>query len=390
MTHRRRAGWRRLGMPLAVLLVAGCGMGSWNPVNWFLRSAPPPPAPLAEIRNPVPSRVLWQASVGRARDAAFTPAVAGGSVFAAGADGLVTRLDAATGRQIWQVKLPSALSGGVGADGKLVAVGSAEGEVITLDADGRVLWRSRVSSEVLAPPEVAGDLVVVRSADSRIFALDARDGRRRWIYQRQAPSLAVRSPAGLVVRAGFVFAGFSGGKLVALSLANGGLRWEGTVSVPKGTTELERVTDVIGLPWVGEREACAVAFQGRVACFDLGNGNQLWARDMSSSSGLGVDARYVYVSEDRGAVSALERTTGRSLWRQDRLTNRNLSAPLPLGGEIAVGDLQGFVHLLARDSGAFVGRIATDGSAVRTPPVPLPNGFLVQTSGGSLYALAPR
>jgi len=380
----------RLLAPLAALALAGCGSWSVNPLDWFTRSGPPPPAPLAEIRNPIPAKVLWQAPVGRARDATFAPAVVGGSVFAAGADGLVTRLDAASGKQLWQVRLPTTLSGGVGSDGQLVAVGSTEGEVITLDADGRTLWRARVSSEVLAPPEIAGDLVVVRSADSRIFALDARDGRRRWVYQRQAPALAVRNPAGLVVRGGYVFAGFSGGKLVALSLNNGGLRWEGTVSVPKGTTELERVTDVIGMPWVGDREACAVAFQGRVACFDLGNGNQLWGRDMSSSSGLGVDARYVYVSEDRGAVSALERSTGRSLWRQERLTNRNLSAPLPLGGEIAVGDLQGFVHFLARDSGAFVGRIATDGSAVRTAPVPFANGFLVQTSGGTLYALAAR
>ena len=82
------------------------------------------------------------------------------------------------------------------------------------------------------------------------------------------------------------------------------------MSVPKGTTELKRVTDVIGLPWVGDREACAVAFQGQVACFDLGNGNQLWGRDMSSSSGLEVDARYVYVSEDRGAVSLGGRAAG--------------------------------------------------------------------------------
>jgi outer membrane protein assembly factor BamB len=238
---------------------------------------------------------------------------------------------------------------------------------------------------------ITGDFVIVRSADSRIFALDARDGRRRWVYQRAAPPLAVRRPAGAVVRGGFVFAGFSGGKLVALSLANGALRWEGTVSVPKGTTELERVTDVIGLPWVGEREACAVAFQGRVACFDLGNGNQIWGREMSSSSGLGVDARYVYVAEDRGAVSALDRTSGRSLWRQDKLANRNLSAPLPLGAEIAVGDLEGHVHFLGRDNGAFVGRLATDGSPVRAAPVPLGDGrFLVQTANGNLYALATR
>jgi outer membrane protein assembly factor BamB len=283
------------------------------------------------------------------------------------------------------------LSGGVAADNRLVVVGSPEGEVIALDDGGRTLWRARVSSEVLAAPVVTGELVIVRSADSRIFAFDARDGKRRWLYQRVAPPLSVRSPAGAVVRGGFVFAGFSGGKLVALALTNGGLRWEGTVSLPKGTTELERVSDVIGLPWVGEREACAVAFQGRVACFDLGNGTQIWGRDISSSAGLGVDARYVYVAEERGAVSALDRTSGRSLWRQDKLTHRNLSAPLPLGAEIAVGDLEGYVHLLGRDNGAFVGRIATDGSAVRAPPIPLGGaGFLVQTSNGNLYALATR
>jgi outer membrane protein assembly factor BamB len=303
----------------------------------------------------------------------------------------VTALDAATGGERWRVRLPARISGGVAADGRLVVIGSAEGEVIALDDDGRTLWRAWVSSEVLAPPVLAGELVVVRSADNRIFAFDARDGRRRWVYQRAAPALVVRSPGGAVVRGGFVFAGFSGGKLAAIALNNGGLRWEGTVSLPKGTTELERVTDVIGLPWVGEREACAVAYQGRVACFDLGNGNQIWGRDMSSSAGLGVDSRYVYVSEDQGAVSALDRTSGRSLWRQDKLTNRKLSAPLPLGTEVAVGDLEGYVHLLSRENGAFVGRFATDGSAVRTAPVLLGSaGFLVQTSNGTLYALATR
>jgi outer membrane protein assembly factor BamB len=375
---RRAIAWTLAAMATTPLL-AGCA------------SKPPPPAPLQDIASPIAIRVLWQASIGRGGDALLSPAVAGDRVVAAAADGTVTALDPATGGERWRVRLPARISGGVAADDRLVVVGSEEGEVIALDDDGRKLWRAWVSSEVLAPPVLAGELVVVRSADNRIFAFDARDGRRRWVYQRAAPALVVRSPAGAVVRGGFVFAGFSGGKLAAIALNNGGLRWEGTVSLPKGTTELERVTDVIGLPWVGEREACAVAYQGRVACFDLGNGNQIWGRDMSSSAGLGVDSRYVYVSEDRGAVSALDRTSGRSLWRQDKLTNRRLSAPLPVGTEVAVGDLEGYVHLLSRENGAFVGRFATDGSAVRTAPVPLGStGFLVQTSNGTLYALATR
>jgi outer membrane protein assembly factor BamB len=54
---------------------------------------------------------------------------------------------------------------------------------------------------------------------------------------------------------------------------------------------------------------------------------------------------------------------------------------------VAVGDLQGYVHFVARESGAFLARQATDGSPVRAAPIRLPEGFLVQTQNGGLYAL---
>ncbi len=334
-------------------------------------------------------RVLWTAGVGSAGNFVFSPALVGDSVVAAARDGTVLRVGVADGKPLWRTELGVPLSAGAGADLRTVAVATDEGEVIALDAEtGQTRWRSRVSSEVLAAPRIAGGLVLVRSADSRVFACDAEDGKRRWVYQRASSSLMVRTPAGLSTLQGSVYAGFSGGKLVALALASGALRWEATVALPKGATELERVTDIVGDPAVVGREVCAAAFQGRVACFDTQSGNQLWARDMSTVTGASVDARYAYVSDDRGAVHALDRSSGRSLWKQDRLAHRQLSLPLPLGAEIVVGDLQGYVHVLTRDSGAFAARIATDGSAVRAAPLRLPEGFLVQTQGGSLYALA--
>jgi len=373
-----------------VFSLGGCSGFSWNPLNWFDSGPRHPPAPLEPIADAVPVQTLWRASIGAADRSVFAPAVVDGSVFAAASNGSVARFDEETGREIWRVDAGSRLSGGVGSDGVLVAVGTAEGEVITLEATGQVRWKARVSSEVLAAPDIAGDLVIVRSADSRIFGFDARDGRRRWVYQRATPSLAVRSPAGVVTRAQYVFAGFPGGKLVALARSNGGLRWEGTVSLPRGTTELERMSDVSALPWIGEGQACAVAHQGRAACFDLANGNMLWARPMSSSAGISVNDRYVFVSEDIGAVSALARSGGTSLWRQDKLQYRHLSTPLALGRYVIVGDAEGYVHVLSADTGAFVGRVQTDGSAIAAPPVPIAGGFLVQTTGGGLYALAVR
>jgi len=96
------------------------------------------------------------------------------------------------------------------------------------------------------------------------------------------------------------------------------------------------------------------------------------------------------VSEDIGAVSALARSGGTSLWRQDKLRYRKLSAPLALDNDIIVGDVEGYVHILSAGSGEFLGRIPTDGSAIAAAPVRIAGGFLVQTTGGSLFALAVR
>jgi outer membrane protein assembly factor BamB len=373
------------------LLLAGCSsMPSMNPMDWFRPSnTGPKPAELPALSNPQAVRVLWSTNIGRAENFAFSPRVVGDSVYVAGRDGSVARLDAATGQPRWRTQAGSRLSAGVGSDGQLVVVASDEGEVFAFDAQsGALRWRARVSSEVLASPDVSDGMVLVRSADSRLFALNADDGKRRWVYQRSAVALTVRTPAGLTARSGAAFAGFPGGRLVAVSLANGNAAWEAAVAAPRGATELERVTDVVGEPALLGREVCAAAYQGRVACYDAQTGNAIWAREASTLTGVSVDNRYAYLSDVRGSVQALDRSSGQSVWKQDRLSYRQLSLPLPLGAEVVVGDLQGYVHFLARDSGAFLTRIATDGSAIRAAPIRLPNGILVQTLNGGIYALS--
>ena len=382
-------------VPLVLLVaLSGCSAPNFsnftlNPMDWFSsRSTGPKPAELPQLTAAQGVKVLWSSNIGAAEAFVFTPTLVGDSVYAASRSGTVVRLDAASGQAMWRVSLAKNLSGGIGSDGVLAVVATDEGEVIALDAqNGVVRWRARVSSEVLAPPKLGEELVVVRSADSRIFAFGAADGKRRWVYQRAAASLIVRSPVGLTLHQGSVYAGFSGGKLAAISLANGTLRWEATVALPKGATELERVTDVVGEPMAQGREICAAAYQGRVACYDVLNGNQLWSREMSTLTGVTFDARYAFIADDKGAVHALDRSNGRSIWKQDRLAHRQLSLPLPLGTEVAMGDLQGYVHFMARESGAFLARAPTDGSAIRAAPLRLPGGFLVQTQGGGLYAL---
>jgi outer membrane protein assembly factor BamB len=350
----------------------------------------PKPAELQRLEKAQEVRVLWSARIGDADRFVFFPALVGDAVFAAARDGTVVRLDAAAkGAERWRVTLEKRLSAGVGANERSVVVATEDGDVFALSAaDGKPRWRSRASSEVLAAPTLANGMVLVRSVDNRIFAFDEQDGKRRWVYQRAPASLVVRSPAGITVVGDTAFAGFSGGKLAAIALSNGGVRWESTVAVPKGATELERVTDVVGEPVVQGREVCAAAYQGRVACFEMANGRQIWSRELSSLTGVQVDARYAFVSDDRGSVHELDRSNGRSVWKQDKLAFRQLSIPAPLGNVVAVGDLEGYVHFLSRDSGAFVARYSSGGGAVRAAPLALPSSLLVQTQDGTLVALA--
>lgn len=370
---------RRLAIAtLVAFLLGGCG------------SKGPKPARLPEFKPAAKLRVEWRANVGSAGVYLFTPAFYRDGVYAAGGRGNIVRLNAATGKTVWRVDTKVRLSGGVGVGENMVMVGTAKGAVLAYDLDGKPLWKSTVSSEVLSAPQAADGFVVVRSGDSRIFGLDAKDGTRRWEYQTITPPLTLRANPGVIIVEGFVIAGMPAGKLAVLNLANGGVVWETAVAAAKGDNELERITDIAGTPLVEQQKVCAVTFQGRAACYETERGGQLWARAASSVGGLAADDLSVYLSEDTGAVVALDKKTGASVWRQDSLSHRGLSTPLAFGNYVVVGDFEGQVHFLKIEDGSFAARIGTDGGGIAAAPRRVDDKVLVQTRKGGVYAIKLR
>ena len=375
---------------IAVVLtqLAGCETMTNAYMSVFSSSPALKPAELVEIKTTATVKFLWQGGVGSAEKHVFSPTVSGNVVYAAGEGGNVTGFETASGKPVAQLAAEQRISGGVGVGNGLVLLGTPRGEVLAFERNGKALWKAQLSGEVLAPPEGQDGIVVARAGDGRVYGLDAVSGKQKWVYQRSTPALSVRTHAGLVVSRGAVFVGFPGGRLVALALSNGNIGWESIVALPRGTTELERVSDITSLPVLDGQQVCAVAYQGRVACIDASRGTVLWARDVSSIAGLAVDGRNVYVTDEKNAVLALDKTSGASLWRQDKLLNRRVTGPLALGRYVVVGDLEGYVHVISREDGAFAARIGTDGSAILAPPVALDsNSFLVQTRNGGVFAI---
>jgi len=378
----------------ALAALAGCSlMPSWVPsipppsFDWLFGGKKIPPLP--EIKATVTPQVMWQVSVGRAAPG-LAPAVTRVGIYAAASDGTILRAALDTGQTAWKISAGSPLAAGVGADATLLAVGNAKGEVFAFDPDGKPLWQARVSSEVLSPPAVAEGVVIVWAGDGRIYALSSADGKTKWVFQRTNPPLIIRNTSGGVVARGALFTGTAGGKLLAIDVATGNVAWEGNVATPKGATELERIADITSLPLVDERQACAVAYQGRIACFDLLRGTLFWSRDFSSVGGAVADGRYIYVTDDAGAVHALDKSTGSSVWKQDKLAGRTPSGPQLVGDYVAVVDIEGYAHLLNRDDGSFVGRIATDGSPATARPAASGANAVWQSAKGTLYAVGVR
>jgi len=381
-------------MSLALLVLSGCAtIKEWMPTlpapsfKWLYDTKKP--GPLPDLKPSATAAVSWQVQIGKAA-AGFSPAVLADAIYAAAEDGTLIRLDPADGRTVWRINAGQKLSSGVGADATLVVVGTDKGDVLAFYPDGKAAWKSRVSTEVVAPPRVADGVVVVFAGDGSVHALNAADGVRKWVNQRNPPALIVRNYAGGIVKRGGLFVGTAGGHLLAMDVVSGVVGWDATVANPKGATELERIADVTSMPLVVDRDACAVAYQGRVACFDINRGTLNWSRDISSLTNMAADGKNIYLTDDKGAVHALDRSTGASVWKQEIFAPRRIGAPQMIGDYVGVVDVEGYLHLMSAANGAYVGRLATDGKPATAQPELLLTGALWQSTAGTLYAVSAK
>jgi outer membrane protein assembly factor BamB len=371
---------------LALFALGGCSAVD-TVQGWIGKPGAIEPAKLTDFAENAKFEVRWHADLGESGANVLQPALTGDSVYGASGDGALTRIDRATGKQVWRVESEITVSGGVGAGEGLVLIGSNKGDVLAYGEDGKLRWKSKVSSEVLSTPQAAEGIVVVRSGDGRIAGLDAADGKRVWLYERSTPALVVRSHAGVTIQRGVVFAGFAGGRLAALKVKDGSVLWETSVSQPRGNTELERIADITSNPAADDEQVCAIVFQGRVACYEAAQGSPLWNRDIGSDKGLMLLRKYLYVTDASGHVMMLDKTTGSTLWKNEQLFMRDTSTPHAIGNFVVAGDYEGYLHAMGRDDGSFAARIRLDG-AIQAAPQQLDDGLLVQTREGDLYSLS--
>jgi outer membrane protein assembly factor BamB len=186
-------------------------------------------------------------------------------IYVSACDGL-RALRRSDGEPLWSVGAP--LRTGVAAvDGRVYANGD---DLVAIDADsGDVDWRASTGGERMTEPAATGDGVVFTSRPDGVVTAFDRDGERRWTYHT---GFETRSPT---VADGTVYVATTpepgrDGRLFALDLADGTVRWQVDTPSPRRGTRPVVGRDTLYLGCTGREHGSLVARS-------LADGSERWS-----------------------------------------------------------------------------------------------------------------
>lgn len=347
-----------------------------------------PPAALKATTAEVNLVRLWSSKAGEAGRGQFEPLVMDDQVIVANRRGKVSSFARETGMRRWTRELDVRLNSGVGGDEGRLYVSDVDGIVHALDAtDGKTLWQAAATSEILVPVVAGFGLVIVRSTDGRVVALDPTDGNERWSLSNTPPALTLHGYSRPKLLSGGVLVGLDDGRLLALNTSNGKLIWEAVISVPTGRSEVERLVD-IDADIVLDNEGIYLAnYQGKAARLEPSRGQIVWSVPLSAGSGIGLREDSLIVIDDSDTVYRLDKQNGQTLWSNDTMPGRRLSPPaFTPAGDIVLGDVEGYVHVLDFATGTIIGRKRLTDEPIKARPMATDNAVIVQATDGVVAA----
>ena len=286
-------------------------------------------------------RRLWKVPVG---DGFSGIVVAGGRLFTLygkGSDELAVAHDAATGREIWRVRIDSKYASDMGSgpratptvDGNLVYALSASGQLHALDAaSGRRVWARDLKRDfgarppqwgVSTSPLVEGNLLLLDvggSSGKSAAALDKKTGKTVWTSQSDAAGYS--APVAVTVGGVRQVLFFTGTALTALAPGSGKLLWR----VPWRTDyDVNAATPIFVAP---DKVFVSSGYDTGSALLRIkpaGAPDEVWRsrgmKNQFSSSVLHGGHLYGF---DNKVLKAVDVATGKDKWKQSGLGHGSL------------------------------------------------------------------
>ena len=219
-------------------------------------------------------RILPHAYVFDYDHAAPMPVLADGTIYVGSGDGSFHAVNEGTGKRVWRVAVKGKVRTTAFVHGSNVVVGTLEGEMRMLDrGTGKDVWIKDLKGPITSAPVMIGTSLIVGTRGSALMALNPESGERVWavsFWGSWVESTAVAGDDGL---------GYIGSsdlrRVTSFDPKDGRIVWR---------------TDVFGAPWGTPLVTEKYVYDG-------------------------TSAIVPYMTHHAGGVVALDRKTGRVVWR---------------------------------------------------------------------------
>ncbi|MBW4009437.1 outer membrane protein assembly factor BamB [Moraxella osloensis] len=275
------------------------------------------------------------------------------------ADGSVQAFDG-QGKALWSTKLKQGLMSGVALDeqSRVAVVSDSKGVIIALDRmTGKVIWKTPLDTATLSPALISQNRVITLGNDGKISALSLESGAPIWNFNTQNPNLSVRGSATpILFNRNTVLVSTADGRIHALNIDNGVPIWSKRFGISKGSSDIEKISDVDATPVLDGNMLYVVSYSGQLVAADMASQQLSFVKELASLKSVGTDTSQVYATSLDGELVAMDKMTGTVNWQTDNLSYRGLSNAVSIGNYVVVGDAMGYLHVYDRPSGALVDR----------------------------------
>ncbi len=333
---------------------------------------------------------VWRTNVGRGSDImtrqTMGPVIEDGQVFTIDTRGLVSAVDADSGRVLWTVRLDRkgekraiAFGGGLAVSNGVLYAATGYGFLSALDTKtGREIWRYDGLVPMRGAPSISDGRVFVITQDNQIIALDAKSGTMTWTQSGLPEDAGLLGAASPAVRTDTVIAALSSGELLALRVENGRLAWQDTLSRTRRLTPLATLADIDGNPVIDRNRVYAVGHAGRMVAIDMRSGERVWESNVPSVNTPWIAGDYLYLVSVDAELTAISAADGRVRWvtRLQRFVdpdNRNKpivwTGPILAGDRLIVVSSHGYVLTVSPYTGDFLGAEKLPSGVIASPVV---------------------
>lgn len=324
------------------------------------------------------------------------------------ANGLIFTLDSAArvsavsrdGALAWSADLTppeddegQATGGGMAYQDGTLYVSSGYGLLTALDAaTGKQRWQQQLDSTGSGQPTVYKGMIYLVAGDDTGWAVETRDGRIAWQVSG-TPSITnvLGAPAPALTPELAIFA-FGSGDLMATFRRGGLRRWFASVAGRRTGRAQALIMDVTGSPVVVGNRVYAGNHAGRTVAYELDTGDRIWTAREGALGAVQPAGDSVFAITDRNQLVRLDNRDGSTVWAVNLSDFHNPNArkrgavfanygPILAGGRIVVASNDGYLRFFVPEDGSLAGSVEVPGGATTAPVVAGRTLYVVSTTG---------